>query len=160
MTLQLWSEAFEAGGTIPARFTADGENVSPPIRWSSVPTHARELALVLEDIDADGARPIVHWIVWRIPPRLDGLPEGRRQRTSAPDEPRPQGEVLEGMNSFDHVGYDGPEPPDDTAHRYRFRLVAVDAPLEIEGAPDSDTLLYASQGHVVEVAQLVGVYAR
>src|SRR5260370_21698543 len=102
MTLQLWSEAVEPGGVIPSRFTADGDNVSPPLRWANVPTHARELALVFEDLDAEETPPLVHWIVWRIPPRLDGLPEG----LGAPREPgRVGAEVLEGMNALDHVGY-------------------------------------------------------
>jgi Raf kinase inhibitor-like YbhB/YbcL family protein len=157
MTLELWSEALEPGGAIPARFTADGENLSPPLRWSNVPTRARELALVLEDLDAGGGQPLVHWIVWRIPTRLDGLPEG----FGVPGEPPGMGaEALEGRNALDHVGYDGPEPPDDRAHRYRFRLLALDAPLELGKEPDGAALDHATQGHVVEEAQLVGTYCR
>jgi Raf kinase inhibitor-like YbhB/YbcL family protein len=157
MTLQLWSEAFAAGGAIPPRFTADGDNVSPPLRWSNVPTHARELALVLEDLDADEAQPFLHWIVWRIPTRLDGLPEG----LGAPQDGSRWGEALEGANSLDHVGYDGPEPPDERAHRYRFRLLALDAPLESSAEPlDAVSLERATRGHVVEEAELVGTYAR
>jgi Raf kinase inhibitor-like YbhB/YbcL family protein len=168
MTLQLWSEAFEAGGPIPARFTADGDNVSPPLRWSNVPTRARELALMLEDLDAGEGRPVVHWIVWRIPPRLDGLPEAMRasQKPSVPDGTSPAspgpagnlGEALEATNSLDHAGYDGPEPPDERAHRYRFRLLALDTPLQAGGVPDCETLQRAMNGHVVEEAQLVAVY--
>jgi Raf kinase inhibitor-like YbhB/YbcL family protein len=157
MTLQLWSEAFEAGGAIPARFTADGQNVSPPLRWSNVPTHARELALLLEDLDAGEALPFVHWIVWRIPPRLDGLPEA----LGAPEDGSSQwGEALEGENSLQHVGYDGPEPPDERAHHYRFRLLALDAPVELENPPDAGALEQAMRGHVVEEAQLVGTYSK
>jgi Raf kinase inhibitor-like YbhB/YbcL family protein len=169
MTLQLWSEAFEAGGPIPTRFTADGDNVSPPLRWSNVPTRARELALMLEDLDAgEAGRPVVHWIVWRIPPRLDGLPEAMRapQRASArgaasstvPGAGGNLGEALEATNSLDHAGYDGPEPPDERAHRYRFRLLALDTPLQAGGVPDCETLQRAMNGHVVEEAQLVAVY--
>jgi Raf kinase inhibitor-like YbhB/YbcL family protein len=166
MTLQLWSEAFEAGGPIPARFTADGDNVSPPLRWSNVPTRARELALMLEDLDAgEGGRPVVHWIVWRIPPRLDGLPEAMRTPQQASSRgavsPGPAGilgEALEATNSLDHAGYDGPEPPDERAHRYRFRLLALDTPLQAGGVPDCETLQRAMNGHVVEEAQLEAVY--
>src|SRR5579883_3273874 len=162
MTLQLWSEAFDAGTVIPARFTPDGDNVSPPLRWANVPTRARELALVLEDLDAGEPRPLVHWIVWRIPPRLDGLPEavggasevppgngGAADATSAAAT-REGAEVLEGTNSLDHVGYDGPEPPDDRAHRYRFRLLALDEPLDLGAPPDRETLERSVEGHVVE----------
>lgn len=158
MTLQLWSEAFEEGGEIPSRFTADGDNVSPPLRWSNVPTRARELAVVFDDLDAGGAHPLVHWIVWRIPSRLDGLPAAM----GAPREPGASGvtgETLEGLNSFDHAGYDGPEPPDDRAHRYRFRVIALDAPLELASPPTFAQLERAMRGHVVEEAALVGVYA-
>lgn len=154
--MQLWSEAFEPGGAIPARFTADGDNVSPPLRWSNVPTRARELALLLEDLDAAEARPFVHWIVWRIPPRLDGLPEA----LGVPQDGEPWGEALEGANSLEHVGYDGPEPPDDRPHRYRFRLLALDEPLRLETMPDSDAIERAVHGHVVEEARLEGRYGR
>ncbi|MDP9002070.1 MAG: YbhB/YbcL family Raf kinase inhibitor-like protein [Myxococcota bacterium] len=156
MKLQLWSEAFDANGAIPARFTADGDNVSPPLRWSNVPTKARELALVLEDLDAGEPRPLVHWIVWRIPPRLDGLPEAM----GAPQAASTLGEPLEGTNSLDHAGYDGPEPPDQREHRYRFRLLALDTPLSPRGAADCEALERAMNGHVVEEAQLVAVYGR
>lgn len=172
MTLRLWSEAFDSGGAMPARYTADGENVSPPLRWSEVPTGARELLLYLEDLDAGEARPFVHWIVWRIPPRLDGLPEAM----GAPDlagtaplamaihrsggEPGGATETLEGKNSLERAGYDGPEPPDEKMHRYRFRLLALDTPVEVAGAPDRDALERATKGHVVEEAALVATYGR
>jgi Raf kinase inhibitor-like YbhB/YbcL family protein len=160
MTLRLWSEAFEEGGEIPPRFTADGDNVSPPLRWSNIPTRASELALVLEDLDAredKGGPPLVHWIVWRIPARLDGLP-GAMGAPRGGGAVGVAGEALEGINSFDHAGYDGPEPPDDQAHHYRFRLIALDTPLRFESPPTFAELEGAMGGHVVEETALVGVY--
>jgi Raf kinase inhibitor-like YbhB/YbcL family protein len=156
VALHLWSDALEPGGRIPVRFTADGENVSPPLRWANVPSHARELALVFEQLGDTEGPPVVHWIVWRIPPRLDGLPESFR---STADPRREGAEVLEGMNALDHVGYDGPEPPDERERSYRFRLLALDAPLEMDHAPDPCALGAAIQGHVVDQAELTATYA-
>jgi Raf kinase inhibitor-like YbhB/YbcL family protein len=125
------------------------------LRWANVPSHAQELALVFEQLGDNEGPPIVHWIVWRIPPRLDGLPESFRSTADA----RLGAEVLEGMNGLDHIGYDGPDPPDERMRSYRFRLLALDAPLEMDHAPDACSLGAAIKGHVVDQAELRATYA-
>lgn len=156
MTFEITSDAFEPGGALPVRFTADGLDVSPPLRWSGVPAAARELALILEDFDSRGPRPFVHWIVYRIPPDVPGLPPGLKHK-AGPDLP---GEVLFGRNSIDNIGYDGPEPPMGRPHHYHFRLFALDRPVDVEPRPHRDALLKAMHGSVIAEAQLVATYKR
>jgi Raf kinase inhibitor-like YbhB/YbcL family protein len=123
--LRLTSPAFRAGGRIPARFTCDGEDVSPPLAWRGVPRSARELALVVEDPDADR---FVHWTVLRIPPRTRGLAQGRV----------PAG-AIETENSFGRRRWGGPCPPEgDDPHRYVFALYAAGRPLGLSGDATPD----------------------
>jgi Raf kinase inhibitor-like YbhB/YbcL family protein len=120
-TIRLTSAAFEDGGTIPQRFTCDGDDVSPPLSWSGVPGGAKALALVMEDPDApDGT--FVHWILLDIPPRETALAAG-----DAPSE------ATAVANSFGDRRYGGPCPPKgDEPHRYRFLLYALKAPLRLD----------------------------
>jgi Raf kinase inhibitor-like YbhB/YbcL family protein len=123
--LTLHSTAFTDGGELPRRYTCDGAGRSPPLTWSGVPRGARELALVVEDPDADR---FVHWTVLRIPPETTGVEENGV----------PSG-AIETDNSFGDRGWGGACPPDgDPPHRYVFALYALRAPLGLdEGArPD------------------------
>jgi Raf kinase inhibitor-like YbhB/YbcL family protein len=123
--LTLRSTAFADGATLPKRYTCDGAGISPPLSWSGVPRDARELALVVEDPDADR---FVHWTVLRIPPD-----------TLAVEQNDVPGGAIETDNSFGDRGWGGACPPDgDPPHRYVFALYALRAPLELdEGArPD------------------------
>lgn len=162
MGFRIESSAFGDGGTIPRRYTGDGDNVSPPIRWSDVPTGTRELVLVLEDDDArddegGGDRPFVHWIVYGIPPQLHDLPEGIGH-TLSPD--RLHQEVVHGTNSQGNVGYDGPSPPPGAPHHYHLRLYALDRHLDIEPGADRDRLDDDLAHHVIARAELTGTYRR
>src|SRR5690606_33352113 len=110
--------AFDDGGEIPIRHTADGENASIPLSWLGAPPGTAELALVMDDPDAPGRHPWVHWIVYHIPPRLDELPAGVQRAQSLPG----RAGVMQGRNSWgrNNVGYRGPAPPEgDGPHRYR-----------------------------------------
>jgi hypothetical protein len=117
----LESPAFQNGGALPARFGCDGDGISPPLRWASVPKRARELALLVEDPDAPGGT-FVHWSVFGLPASVRSFPEG-----AAP------GNALEGENSFGDGGYGAPCPPrDDPPQRYVFSLYALERELELE----------------------------
>ncbi len=107
----LTSPAFPSGGTIPARYTCDGANVSPPLRWSAPPRGTVSLALTVLDPDAPGGS-FLHWQVRGIPPRTRGLPAGS---------------ALGGRNGSGRSGWTGPCPPAGPAHRYRFALRAIGA---------------------------------
>jgi Raf kinase inhibitor-like YbhB/YbcL family protein len=112
-TLALTSPAFAAGGTIPVRFTCDGANVSPPLRWTQPPAGTRSFSLTVIDPDAPSGH-FVHWTASRIPASSRGLRSGER----AP---------AEGANDAGGRGWTGPCPPPGPAHHYVFTLTAVGA---------------------------------
>ena len=147
-TFRLSSTAFAEGGAIPARFTCDGEDVSPDLTWEGAPPDTAALALIVEDPDARGW---IHWVVFDMTGTASGgLAEGI---STSPDAP-PQG-----TNDFRRVGWGGPCPPSGE-HRYVFRLLALDEPLGLNGAPRAGEVLEAAQGHVVGEAQLKASYRR
>jgi Raf kinase inhibitor-like YbhB/YbcL family protein len=156
MSLSLNSTAFRPGAGIPAIHTCDGSNISPPLSWSGVPAAARSLALIIEDPDApDPAAPQriwVHWVLYNIPSDASGLPEGVQQKDL------PQG-ARHGLNDWQNSGYGGPCPPVGR-HRYVHKLFALDAVLPDLGAPSKAQLEQAMQGHIIEQAELVGLYQR
>jgi Raf kinase inhibitor-like YbhB/YbcL family protein len=117
-SIKLSSPAFTSGGTIPTEFTCSGRDISPPLRWSGVPSGAPEIALELIDLDAPGG-PFVHWALARISSSLTSLAAG---------ESTPPGAVA-GRNSFGGIGYRGPCPPPlGKPHRYVFVLLALRSP--------------------------------
>lgn len=152
MTLRLTSTAFEEGGMIPAKYTCDGENVSPPLAWSGVPETARTLALVADDPDAPRGT-WVHWVVYQIPATEKGLPENVPARETL------DGGARQGRNDFKNTGYGGPCPP-SSAHRYFFKLYALDAEPNLPPGVSKEQLLKAIEGHVVAEGQLMGRYQR
>ena len=145
----LTSSAFHEGGSIPAKYTCDGANVSPPLAWTGVPSGAAALVLIVDDPDAHG---FIHWVAFDIPSSGSpgGLAEGASTAAGAPRQ---------GTNGFGKVGWGGPCPPSGT-HRYRFRLYAVPAPLGLKGAPTADTVLAAVKGHTVGETTLTATYHR
>ena len=156
MSLSLSSSAFSHKGEIPAEYTSDGADVSPPLSWSGVPPATESLALIVDDPDApDPANPRmtwVHWVLYNIPPSATGLP-----RAVAAGEP-PQG-AREGVNDWGRTGYGGPSPPIGR-HRYFHKLYALDTVLPDLGEPTKAKLLEAMAGHVLATAEVVGTYER
>jgi Raf kinase inhibitor-like YbhB/YbcL family protein len=149
MAMTITSDAFTAHGAIPKKYTGEGADVSPPLTWSGVPQGAKELALICEDPDAPTAKPWVHWVVYKIPPMLSGLPEGARD------------DLTEGQNGFNQTGYGGPmPPPGHGAHHYHFHLYALDVSLLASPGLTKDQLLAAMQGHILAEGELVGTYER
>jgi Raf kinase inhibitor-like YbhB/YbcL family protein len=143
----LRSEAFASGGGIPRRHTCDGEDVSPALSWSDPPAGTRALALVVDDPDAP-VGTFTHWLAWNIGAAADGLAEGE----SAP---------AEGRNDFGTGGWSGPcPPPGHGAHRYFFRLHALDSELEVGFRAGRSELDQALSGHVLATAELMGTYER
>jgi Raf kinase inhibitor-like YbhB/YbcL family protein len=151
--MELRSDAFEPGGTIPRRHGRDGGNKSPPLSWSGLPGDAKSLALIVEDPDAPG-RTFTHWVIWDIPVTNPGLREGVSHAGDFNDGTR------QGDNDFDERGYSGPRPPRGETHRYVFRLFAIDEKLELEEGATKDQLLEAMRGHVLDRAELVGNHSR
>ena len=152
MTIELTSSAFVAGGAIPAKYTCNGEGTSPPLQWTSPPTTARSLALVVDDPDAPSGT-FVHWVIYNLPPDARGLPENVPADESLPDG------SLNGKNGAGRLGYAGPCPPSGT-HHYHFKLYALDVKLDAAAGWSTDQLLAAMQGHILAQAELVGLYSK
>lgn len=154
MSLSLSSPAFASNGAIPPRYTCDGQDLSPPLRWSGLPAGTKSLALIVDDPDApDPAAPRmtwVHWVLYDLSPSADGLAEGIGAAQL------PAG-AREGVNDWKRTGYGGPCPPIGR-HRYLHKLYALDTLLPDLGRPDKAQLLDAMKGHVLAHAELIGTY--
>lgn len=152
--MQMSSNAFTHNAAIPAQYTCDGQDTSPPLAWSGVPAGTKSLVLIVDDPDApDPAAPRmtwVHWVLYNLPAASSGLGEGVKNL--------PPG-TLEGLNDWKRTGYGGPCPPIGR-HRYFFKLYALDVVLPDLGKPDKAALERAMQGHVITQAEIVGTYAK
>jgi len=87
LTIAAWPD----GGQIPPKFTQAGEQVSPELKWTNVPSGT--LSFVVNMLDPDvsvqrGTETQPHWIVWNIPPTAMGLPEGVKAGAELPDGTR------------------------------------------------------------------------
>ncbi len=148
----LTSTAFADGQRIPATYTCDGENVSPPLAWTDPPVGTKSFALISDDPDA----PVgtwVHWVVYNVPPSVRQLPDAFPSDKARPDGTR------QGLTDFGRIGYGGPCPPSGT-HRYFFKLYALDTVLSLPPGATKAKLEEAMQGYTLSQAQLVGTYRR
>ena len=156
MSLTLASAAFAAGAEIPAKYTCEGADVSPPLAWSGAPGATKSFALIVDDPDApDPAAPKmtwVHWVLYDLPASATGLPEAVRP------EALPAG-TREGRNDWQRTRYGGPCPPVGR-HRYFHKLYALDAQLGDLKRPTKAALEKAMQGHVLAQATLIGTYQK
>ncbi len=152
-TMQLTSTAFADGQTIPKKYTADGEDVSPPLRWSGAPEGTRSLALICDDPDAPRGT-WVHWVLYGLSPDTRELTEG------VPPDPDLAAGARQGVNDFRRTGYGGPSPPPGKPHRYFFKLYALDSVPDLKAGATKAQLVGAMKGHVVGEGQLVGTYGR
>ena len=144
--MKITSPAFQQIGSIPAKFTCDGENMSPPLQITAVPAEAKSLALIADDPDAPGGL-FTHWLVWNVPPQTGSIAEG-----SAP-------KGVQGTNDFAKSGYSAPCPPSGT-HRYYFRVFALDRELDLRSGAKRSQLDAAMKGHVLAQGELIGRYTR
>jgi Raf kinase inhibitor-like YbhB/YbcL family protein len=152
MTFELTSTAFAPGQPIPSKYTCNGENVSPPLRWSDPPPGTQSLALICDDPDAP-AGTWVHWVLYNLPSKARALAEAVPANADLPDGSR------QGKNSGGRLGYSGPCPPSGT-HRYFFKLYALDTVLGLASGADKSQLLPAMQGHILAQTELMGTYKK
>lgn len=153
MALTVSSSAFQEGDKIPAKYTCEGQDVSPPLAWSEPPAGTRSLALIVDDPDAPGG-VFTHWLLFNIPPDSRELPE------AVPTQAELASGALQGKTDFGRTGYGGPCPPPGRPHRYQFTLYALDQPLDLEGGASKKQLLSAMEGHILAQGQLTGTYQR
>lgn len=156
MTFTLESAYFQNNGMIPERYTCDGWDMSPPLSWRDVPSQAKSLALVIEDLDAPlqnfPERRWTHWLLYNIPPEVDHLAEGRTKKNL------PAGS-LQGKNDWGRAVYGGPCPPYGK-HRYLHKLYALDVVLPDLKTPGKAVFEKAIAGHVISQAELLATYQR
>jgi Raf kinase inhibitor-like YbhB/YbcL family protein len=153
--LRVTSPAFENHARIPARFTRDGGNVSPPLKWSDAPQSTRSFALIVEDPDAPHGT-FHHWVIYNVPATYTGVPEGAGSATSAAT-------LDVASNDFGNRQYDGPAPPRGHGlHHYHFRLLALDVP-RLDLLPASAgvmDVIAAARPHTIAAGEIVGTYER
>lgn len=144
----LSSSAFAAGAAIPARFTCDGADASPPLAWAGAPAPTKSLVLIVRDPDA---RDFVHWVAYEIPGAASGtLPEAIARSAPSPKQ---------GRNGFGQDGYGGPCPPSGT-HHYVFKLWALDGALGFGDGRKAAEVEAAMKGHILATTELTGTYRR
>jgi Raf kinase inhibitor-like YbhB/YbcL family protein len=151
--LNVTTDAFAAGATIPEQYTCSGANKSPALKWTGAPATARSFALITDDPDAPRGT-FVHWVVFDIPATVTSLPE---------DVPRTEtiaGGGTQGDNGAGKLGYFGPCPPPGKVHHYHFRLFALDSTLGLKPGADADAVRSAMNGHTVASGELIGTYSR
>lgn len=152
MAITVTSSAFKEGGMIPAKYTCDGQNISPSLKWEQAPKDVKSFALISDDPDA----PIgvwVHWVMWNIPPEVNELAEG------IPAVKELQNGSKQGITDFQQHGYGGPCPPGGT-HRYYFKIYALDAMLDLPDNTTKKNLLAEMKYHILAEGSLMGKYQR
>lgn len=151
------SEAFMDGNPLPRKFSAVGENISPPLRWQAGPEGTKSYVVVMEDPDVAENPPFIHWLLYNIPGDVTHLEEGV---PPLPQLALPEG-ALQGKNERGSLGYFGPRPPaGDPAHRYHFQIFALDKRLNVEFGLTRDQLIAAMEGHVLGTGFIMGTFAR
>jgi len=153
MSLQISSTAFSAGEAISKKFTCDGPDVSPQLKWNDPSANTQTFALIMDDPDAP-AGTWVHWVLYDLPANTRELPEGVAKQDQLSSGAR------QGRNDFGKIGYGGPCPPPGKAHRYFFKLYALDAKLGLRAGATKTDVERAMKGHILAQAELIGKYGR
>ena len=148
MSLQLTSDAFVNGQSIPAKYSCIGKNISPALTWNEPPAHTQSFALIVDDPDAPG-RTWVHWVLFNIPANTRTLQEDFSADNS----------IAAGNNSSGKPSYQGPCPPSGT-HRYFFKLYALDTTLSLSPGATKERLLNEMEGHILAETELMGTFSK
>ncbi len=146
--MKIESSAFENNAGIPPKYTCDGQGVNPELKFSDVPANAKSLALILHDPDAPVAGGFTHWIIFNIDPQINEISENG----ALPN-------AVEGTNSASETKYVSPCPPSGT-HRYFFKLYALDSRLDLDSSAKRKDVERAMEGHILDQAELIGLYKR
>lgn len=154
--LRVSSPSMEHEAPIPHRHSAYHDDRSPALQWSEGPAGTASYAILLEDPDAHGPTPYVHWIVYNVPAAVTSVPEGL---AADPVLHEPAG-AMQGTGTRGTLGYFGPRPPaSDAAHRYCFQVFALDTMLDLAAGASGEELRDAMRGHVLANGVLTGRYA-
>ncbi len=153
MTIQIKSTAFADGESIPQKYTCDEEDISPPLSWENAPDRTKSFALICDDPDAPSGT-WVHWVIYDLQPTTTQLPE------AVPANEEVLNGAKQGRNDFSRIGYGGPCPPKGNAHRYYFKLYALDSVLNLRAGATKGDVENAITGHIVGEGRLMGTYKR
>jgi len=153
MALFVSSTAFQEGESIPAQYSCQGQDISPPLAWSEPPSGTRSFALIVYDPDAP-VGVFTHWVLFNLPA------DSRELAEAIPTQPQLPSGALQGKNDFGKIGYRGPCPPRDSPHHYRFTLYALDQALDLKSGAIRKQVLEVMSGHVLAQGQLTGTYQR
>src|SRR5438270_10498903 len=145
--MKITSPAFQEGGTIPEKFSKNGQNVNPELRIEGAPAEAKSLALIVDDPDAPVGL-FTHWLVWNIDPKTTEIAENSVPKSG-----------VQGTNDFPGQRYDGAQPPSGT-HRYYFKIFALDRTLDLKSGAKRKEVDAAMKGHVIGQGELMGRYSK
>lgn len=160
MSMTIQSSAFANGQKIPAKYTGEGQDVSPPLAWSGAPSQTQEFALICDDPDAPTPEPWVHWLIYNLPPETNHFPE-HLPRDARIDSPVAAGQGCNSWPDGKNLGYLGPMPPrGHGVHHYHFKLYALDKRLGLPAGITKQQLLEAMSKHILATAEIVGTYER
>lgn len=151
--LEIKSDSFLEGESIPTKYACDADNLSPQLSWNNPPLKTETFVLICEDPDAPSGI-WSHWVVFNIPKEKSSLKEGIPTIGAFDDG------MIQGRNSSGKIGYEGPCPPPGNPHRYFFKLYALDVELLLDEDTNRDILLKRISGHILAQAQIYGTYQR
>ncbi len=152
--LTLVSEAIGDDGRLGEAYSSYHDGLSPPLVWTGMPD-AESFALIVEDPDAPMDRPVVHWMAWNIPGKVEGLPGGISPQARADEH----GGMVQGLNTHGKPGYMGPRPPPgDGPHHYHFQLFALDTRLDLPAHAPFEELIQVLKAHTIASCDMVGLY--
>ena len=151
--MELKSDAFKNTDKIPPKYTGDSIDASPPLHWTKAPEAVKSFALICDDPDAPG-KTWVHWVIFNIPS------DKRDLRENIPTKPVLQDGSIQGITDFYKNGYSGPYPPPGKAHRYFFKLYALNATLNLTSSATKADVEEAMKTHIIAETSLEGVYQR
>jgi Raf kinase inhibitor-like YbhB/YbcL family protein len=149
--MRLSSTVIQQGGEVPARYTSDGENISPELSWQDFPDNAQSFVLIVHDPDAPRPGGFTHWVLYNISRATSHINE------NVSHDEQVAGLGVQGKNDSGKIGYIGPAPPSGT-HRYFFRLFAIDKMLELVPGATHKQVSAAIKGHILAQAELMGTY--
>jgi Raf kinase inhibitor-like YbhB/YbcL family protein len=145
--MRITSSAFNENGSIPSKYTCDGENISPPLHWDGAPAGTKSFVLIVDDPDAP-SKVWTHWVVYNISPTTTECKEGAAPAGSS-----------QGVNDFGKAKYGGPCPPSGT-HHYFFKLYALDTTLPLTQGATKQQVEKEIKPHVLGETRLIGTYHR
>lgn len=158
-TLRLQSKSFDSGKMIPGKYTCQGDNISPELNWTGAPAKTKCFALIVEDPDAPEMN-FTHWVIFNIPNKKgDPMADTYELVENFPRAEETREGILQGLNDFKKIGYDGPCPPSGI-HRYYFQLYALDSFLPLKAGALKSQVKEAMKGHVLDQWQIMGLYGR